>query len=86
MTQLVKDRKLVMSAMKKKTLHSAKTGTPIECPGEQYIEFPLSLCDNEGNQLKGQKSYVTKFLESRYKNAIPKVINNHLQFTSQCTI
>ena len=85
-TQLVKDRQLVMSAMKKKMLHSAKTGTPIECPGEQYIELPLSLCDNEGNQLKGQKSYVTKFLESRYKNAIPKVINNHLQFTPQCTI
>ena len=39
----------------KKMKHSKKTGTPIERPGEQLLEYPLSLCDSDGNPLKGQK-------------------------------
>ena len=58
--------------------HSKKTGTPIERPGEQLLEYPLALCDNDGNLLKGQKSCSTHSLESIYKDASPPVITTHL--------
>ena len=35
---------------------SQRTGKPVEKSGEQLIELPLALCDNEGNPLKGQKA------------------------------
>lgn len=59
-SQLEKDRRLVLSAMKRKMQHSKKTGTPIDRPGEQLLEYPLALCDSEGNLIKGQKSYSTR--------------------------
>ena len=48
--------------------HSNKTGLPIDSPGEQLIQLPLALCDHEGQQNKGQKSYTTKSLETRYND------------------
>ena len=39
-TQLEKDKKLVMSAMKKKMQFSRRTGRPIEKPGEQWNLSP----------------------------------------------
>ena len=52
---------------------SKRTGIPTDKPGEQLIEFPLAISDNTGNPLKGQKSYTTRSLESRYKEANPQV-------------
>ena len=72
-TQLEKDKQLVLTAMKKKMQHSRKTGDPICTPEEQLVQLPLALCTNDGNPLTGQKSYTTKSLESRYKNASPPI-------------
>ena len=49
--QLEKDTMLIMSAMKKMQF-SRRIGTLIDKPGEQLIELPLAISDNEG-----QKSY-----------------------------
>ena len=67
-TKLEKDRKLIISAMRKKIKQSQITGHPIDQPFEQLIPLPLAICDSDGNPLKGQKSCITKFYESRYKN------------------
>ena len=87
-SQLEKDRRLILTAMKKKMQYSKKTGTPIERPGEQLLEYPLSLCDNEGNPRKGQKSYSTHTLETRYKEASLPVFTNSLptEWRPECTI
>ena len=53
--------------MKKKMQYSQRNGKPIENPGEQLIEVPLSIANNDGNPIKGQNSYVTKALESTGK-------------------
>ena len=37
--------------------------------GEQYIEQPRALCNENSVPLKGQKSSVTKFYQSRYKES-----------------
>ena len=63
-SQLQKDRKMIVSAMKK-MCYSHKTGTPINNPGEQLIEYPLAISDNTGQPVKGKKSYMTRSLESR---------------------
>ena len=87
LTQAEKDRRLLVSAMKKKIEHSQKTGKPIEQPGEQLLDKPMSLCDSEGNPLKGQKSYTTKYLEKRYQNAIPQVFSADFpDWENFCTI
>ena len=87
LTQAEKDRRLLVSAMKKKIEHSQKTGKPIEQPGEQLLDKPMSLCDSEGNPLKGQKSYTTKYLEKRYQNAIPQVFSTDFpDWENFCTI
>ena len=62
-----------MSAMKKKLPYSKRTGKPIKVLGEQLLELTLTLAENEGNPVKGQKSYATRFLQSRYKEASPIV-------------
>ena len=85
-TQLEKDKKLIMSAMKKKIQFSRKIGRAIETPGEQLIELPLAISDNAGNLLKGQKSYTSKCLESRYKSANPQVFLTNLPWTPHCTL
>ena len=76
-SQLEKDKKLVLSAMKKMQF-SRRMGRPIEKPGEQLIELPLAISDNAGDPLKGQKSYTTRSLESRYKMANPQVFITNL--------
>ncbi len=70
-SQLEKDKKLVLGAIKRKMQFSKRTGKPIDRPGEQLLQLPLSICDNDGNPLKGQKSYTTKALEARYKTSSP---------------
>ncbi len=84
-SQLERDKKLLLSAMKKKIQFSQKIGQPIENPDEQLLEFPRS---NDGIPLKGQKSYFTKILEKRYSNASPPVITPYLppSWKPQCSM
>ena len=82
-TRLEKDKKLIMTAMKKKI---CKTGQPVERPCEQLIELPLAISDSEGNPLKGQKSYTTHFLETRYKNTEPKVFLSAVPCAPECCL
>ena len=82
-TQLEKDKKLIISAMKRKMQFSRRTGRPVDRPGEQLVEIPLAIADNNGNPLKGQKSYTT-YLESRYKQA--NVFFTELPFQPECSI
>ena len=85
-TQLEKDKKLIITAMKKKMQFSRKTGRPVEHPGEQLVELPLAICDSEGNPHKGQKSYTTHFYESKYKDAKPQVFLNSTPWRPECCI
>ena len=85
-TQLEKDKKLILSAMKKKFQFSRRIGEPIDKPGEQLIELPLAISDNTGSPLKGQKSYTSKSLESRYKSASPQVFITSLPWRPECTL
>ena len=62
--------------MKRKIQFSKRTGKPIETTGEQLVEYPLAIADNTGHPLKGQKSYTTRSLETRYKAAHPQVFVN----------
>ena len=82
-SQLEKDKKLILSAMKKKMLYSQRTGRPVDKPGEQLIELPLAISDSDGKPLKGQKSYTTKTLESRYKDP---VFTSELPWRPQCCL
>ena len=70
MTQLEKDRKLILTAMKTKIQFSLKTGTPVERPSEQGSPCYLQQL-RESN-----KSYATKSLWSRYKDACPQVFTS----------
>ena len=85
-TQLEKDRRLVITAMKKKMKFSQRTGKPIDRPGEQLIELPLALCDNTGNPIKGQKSYTTRFLQCRYKETEAPAFLVTLPWRPKCCI
>ena len=85
-SQLERDRRLILSAMKNKMQFSKRTGRPIDKPGEQLIELPLAISDNDGNPIKGQKSYTTKALEARYKATSPPVFTTSLPWKPQCSI
>ena len=50
----------------------------METTAEQYIPIPLALANSDGNPLKGQKSYTTKALQTRYKDSTPPVFLNNL--------
>ena len=84
-TQLEKDKRLVITAMKKKKF-SQRTGKPVDRPGEQLIELPLALCDSTGNPIKGQKSYATQFIQCRYKNAVTSAFQSSLPWRPQCCV
>ena len=75
-TQLEKDKKLVMSAMKKKMQFSRRTGRHIEKQGEQLIQLPLAISDNACNPLKGQKSLYNSISGVSVQNSKPKGIYN----------
>ena len=85
-SQLERDKRLILSAMRKKMLFSKRTGQPIEKPGEQLLELPLAISDNDGKPLKGQKSYTTRILESRYKATSPPVFSMELPWQPQCSL
>ena len=58
-SQLQKDRSLILTCMRKKMKWSLRTGMPISNAGEQLIAFPLALSDNCGNPNKGQKKAIS---------------------------
>ena len=77
-SQLEKDKKLVQKCLHKKMKWSHQTGKPVERVSEQYIPLPLALANSDGSSRKGQKSYATKAIETRYKKSSPPVILNSL--------
>ena len=85
-SQLERDKKLILSAMKRKMQFSHRIGAPIERPGEQLLELPLAISDNDGNPLKGQKSYTSRSLEARYKSATPAAFTTDLPWTPECSL
>ena len=87
-TQLQKDRSLILSCMRKKMKWSLRTGKPITNAGEQLISFPLALSDHCGIPNKGQKSYITKALATRYKHCAQPIISSDFpsRWKPQCCI
>ena len=87
-SQLEKDKRLVLSAIKRKMQFSSKTGRPIDRPNEQLLELPLALCEHDGSLRKGQKSYTTSALQARYNSSVPKVFTTDipLRWIPQCVI
>ena len=71
--------------MSKKIQFSKCTGRPIEKPGEQLLELPLALADSDGNPLKGQKSFTTRSLQSRYKT-LPTVFPQEFPWKPECCL
>ena len=88
LSQLERDRRLLLTFIKKKIQHSLNTGTPIQQPGEQLMELLLALCDHDGNQHKGQKSFTTTTLERRNKDTPHPVFTTYLpaNWQPQCII
>ena len=78
MTHLQKDIKLVQKCLHKKLLWSKVSQKPVTSVSEQFIAFPLALCDNEGLPLKVKKVLQPLFLKKRYEKAIPQVVLNAL--------
>ena len=87
-SQLQKDRNLILSCMRKKMKWSLRTGMPVENGGEQLIVYPLALSDHNGNPNKGQKSYFTKALANRYKQHTQPIILSDFpsSWQTQCCI
>ena len=73
-SQLEKDRNLILSCIRKKIKWSLRTRTPIEKAGEQLIVLPLAISDHQGNPIKGQKSNMTKVLINRYKKSPTPIV------------
>ena len=42
--------------------------------GGQYLELPRAITDSHGRLHKGTKSYATKWLEKRYKDAMTSLL------------
>ena len=84
-SQLERDKQLIISTMRKKIQFSKRTGRPIEKP-EQLLELPLALADSDGNPLKGQKSFTTCSLQSRYKTTSPTVFPQEFPWKPECCL
>ena len=70
MKQLDKEKKIVGRCLRRAFAWNAKFGSDCQQIGQLYIELPRAISDPNGNLHKGQKSYTTKWLESRYKDLI----------------
>ena len=88
MSQLERDWKLVQKCLHKKLKWCKQTKKPVETLAEQYIPLPLLLLAVTKVHLKGQKSYSTKAIETRYKESSPPVILNGLPqgWKPECSI
>lgn len=60
--------KQIQKCMRRKIAYANKTGTCVDVIGEQYIELPRSLCDNDDMPTSGQKSIITDYYKGRYKD------------------
>ena len=78
MSQLQKDIKLVQICMHKKLLWSKISKQPVPSVADQYISLPLAISDHNGLPRKGQKSYTTTTLETRYTCSNPTIFLNSL--------
>ena len=85
LSQLEKNSKMILTAMKRKLEFSKKTGMPVHTTGEQLLELPLALCDSDGKPVKGQKSSITKTYEFRYKHN-PLVFARELAWVPECVL
>ena len=81
-TQLEKDKRLILSALKT----SYKTGAPVSNPSVQLLCLPLALCDQSGSATKGVKSNSTQFFQSRYKEACSPVIILNAPWHPRCSV
>ena len=52
-----------------KIAYANNKGTSPDVIAEQYIELPRAICDTESAPIKEQKSTITKFYQTRYKNS-----------------
>ena len=88
MSQLERDWKLVQKCLHKKLKWCKQTKKLVETLAEQYIPLPLLLLAVTKVHLKGQKSYSTKAIETRYKESSPPVILNCLPqgWKPECSI
>ena len=68
-SSLQRELQLVQKCMRKKIAYANQRGTSADVIAEQYIELPRAICDTESAPIKGQKSTVTKFYQTRYKNS-----------------
>ena len=59
----------VQKCMRRKIASANKTGRMPDVIGEQYIEQLRAICNEHSLPVKGQKSTITKFYESRYKES-----------------
>ena len=71
-----KERKLQIECWKKRVAFACKTGRVIEDTFEQYVELPHALVDKDGLPQKGQKSSITRLIESGYSKACRKITSN----------
>ena len=59
-TQLERDKRFVITAMKKKMKFSQRTGKPVDRPGEQLIELPLEYRQSRKVTLHSLYNVATK--------------------------
>ena len=69
LASLQKEMKKVQKCMRLKIAYANRTGIRADVVGEQYIELPRALCDEDGNLVKGTKSMATHFYQARYRGA-----------------
>ena len=59
-SQLEKDKKLLMSAMKNKIHFAQKSGKPVEKTDEQLLLYPLSISDMKGILLQDKRQVCSR--------------------------
>ena len=59
----------VQKCIRRKVAFANKTGRMPDVVGQQYIEQPRAICNEHSLPVKGQKSTITQFYESRYKDS-----------------
>ena len=70
MKVIERERKIVNKCIWRKIAWSSRVGGVADAPGEQFFDLPRVLCDSSGVPNKGQKSYMTKWLEKKYQTII----------------
>ena len=66
MNSLKQETKRIPKCMRRKIAYAHKMGTKADVIGEQYIEFPWTLCDVDDLLIKEEESVGTKFDQPIY--------------------